>query len=123
MDAIGPSSFRKSYASLRPGGRLVMYGASELATGEKRDMRAVLKGLARMPRATMPWWKSMAVMNENKGVFGLNMLKWWDAEESLDRALEPLLRGARQGRARPRGRRGVPVRPRRRRAPLHRRAP
>jgi NADPH:quinone reductase-like Zn-dependent oxidoreductase len=28
-------------------------------------------------------------MNENKGVFGLNMLKWWDAE-GLDRALEPL---------------------------------
>ena len=32
-----------------------------------------------MPAATMPWWKSIAMMNENKGVFGLNMLKWWDA--------------------------------------------
>ena len=32
-----------------------------------------------MPLATMPWWKSLAMMNENKGVFGLNMLKWWDA--------------------------------------------
>ena len=31
--------------------------------------------LARMPLATMPWWKSLAVMNENKGVFGLNMLE------------------------------------------------
>ena len=28
-----------------------------------------------MPTATMPWWKSLAIMNENKGVFGLNMLQ------------------------------------------------
>ena len=33
-----------------------------------------------MPFATMPWWKSLALLNENKGVFGLNMLSWWDAE-------------------------------------------
>ncbi len=98
MDAIGPSSFRKSYRTLRQGGRLIMYGASELQTGESRDLRAVLKGLARMPTATMPWWKSMAVMNENKGVFGLNMLSWWDREGSLDRAVEPLREALDKGR-------------------------
>ena len=42
-----------------------------------------------MPAATMPWWRSMDMMNENKGVFGLNMLKWWD-RESLDRMLGPM---------------------------------
>ena len=89
MDAIGPSSFRKSYRCLRQGGRLIMFGLSEVQTGEKRDLPAVLRGLARMPLATMPWWKSLAVMNENKGVFGLNMLKWWD-REGLDRVIEPL---------------------------------
>ena len=90
MDAIGPSSFRKSYRSLRQGGRLIMYGASELSTGETRDLKAVAKGLLRMPTATMPWWQSLAVMNENKGVFGLNMLKWWDKEGSLERMIDPL---------------------------------
>jgi NADPH:quinone reductase-like Zn-dependent oxidoreductase len=30
-------------------------------------------------------------MNENKGMFGLNMLHWWDQEGSLDRVLQPLL--------------------------------
>jgi NADPH:quinone reductase-like Zn-dependent oxidoreductase len=92
MDAVGPSSFRKDYEILRAGGRLIMYGLSEVQTGERRDIPAVLRGLARMPLATMPWWKSLGVMNENKGVFGLNMLKWWDAE-GLDRALEPLQEG------------------------------
>jgi NADPH:quinone reductase-like Zn-dependent oxidoreductase len=89
-DAIGPSSFRKSYRCLRQGGRLIMYGASELQTGESRDLGAVLKGLVRMPVATMPWWQSLGVMNQNKGVFGLNMLSWFDREGDLDRVIQPL---------------------------------
>ncbi len=67
-----------------------MYGASEMSTGETRDLAAVAKGLLKMPLATMPWWQSLAMINENKGVFGLNMLKWWDKEGSLDRMIEPL---------------------------------
>jgi NADPH:quinone reductase-like Zn-dependent oxidoreductase len=90
MDAIGPSSFRKSYRTLRQGGRLIMFGASEVQTGEGRDIPAVLRGLARMPLATLPWWKSLALMNENKGIFGLNMLHWWDREGDLDRMVGPL---------------------------------
>jgi NADPH:quinone reductase-like Zn-dependent oxidoreductase len=100
IDAVGPSSFRKDYGILRAGGRLVMYGASEIQTGEKRDVPTALRALARMPRATMPWWKSLAMMNENKGVFGLNMLKWWDAE-GLDRVLEPLADGLASGQYKP----------------------
>src|SRR4051794_1264423 len=34
IDALGPTSFRKDYRLLRPGGRMVMYGLSE-ATNEK----------------------------------------------------------------------------------------
>ena len=30
IDAQGPTSFRKDYRLLRPGGRLVMYGISEI---------------------------------------------------------------------------------------------
>ncbi|MET0927734.1 MAG: medium chain dehydrogenase/reductase family protein [Solirubrobacterales bacterium] len=100
IDAVGPSSFRKDYGILRAGGRLVMYGASEIQTGEKRDLATALRALARMPRATMPWWKSLAIMNENKGVFGLNMLRWWDAE-GLDRVLEPLADGLAGGQYKP----------------------
>jgi NADPH:quinone reductase-like Zn-dependent oxidoreductase len=92
FDALGPQSFRKDYRLLRQGGRLIMYGLSEVQTGDKRDIPAVLRSLVRMPLATMPWWKSLQVMNENKGVFGLNMLSWWD-REGLDRVLEPLAEG------------------------------
>src|SRR5262245_19546484 len=84
IDALGPTSFRKDYRLLRPGGRLIMYGLSEASTEKGRSIPNLLSALARMPSATMPWWKSLSIMNENKGVFGLNMLGWWDREGSLE---------------------------------------
>jgi NADPH:quinone reductase-like Zn-dependent oxidoreductase len=101
IDALGPTSFRKDYRLLRPGGRLVMYGLSEVTKESGRDIPAALKSLAKMPLATIPWWKSLALMNENKGIFGLNMLKWWDREGSLDRATEPLMADLETGRLEP----------------------
>jgi NADPH:quinone reductase-like Zn-dependent oxidoreductase len=89
FDALGPKSFRKDYRLLRAGGRLVMYGYAESESAGGRNLPALFGTLARAPFATVPWWKSLGVMNENKGVFGLNMLTWWKAE-GLDRVLEPL---------------------------------
>jgi NADPH:quinone reductase-like Zn-dependent oxidoreductase len=101
IDALGPTSFRKDYRLLRPGGRLVMYGLSEATKAGARDIPAALKSLAKMPLATIPWWKSLALMNENKGIFGLNMLKWWEREGSLDRVTEPLMADLETGRLEP----------------------
>ncbi len=101
IDALGPTSFRKDYRLLRPGGRLVMYGLSEGSNDGKRDILAMLKSLLSMPTTTMPWWKSLLIMNENKGVFGLNMLKWWETEGSLDRLTEPLMADLVAGRIDP----------------------
>ena len=101
IDALGPTSFRKDYRLLRPGGRLVMYGLSENSKEGKRSLPLTLKSLATMPTATVPWWKSLMAMNENKGVFGLNMLKWWEKEGSLDRVVEPLMAELDAGRLEP----------------------
>jgi NADPH:quinone reductase-like Zn-dependent oxidoreductase len=101
IDALGPTSFRRDYRLLRPGGRLVMYGLSEAASETGRDIPALLRSLAKMPLATIPWWKSLSMMNENKGIFGLNMLKWWDREGSLDRLTEPLMADLEAGRLEP----------------------
>jgi NADPH:quinone reductase-like Zn-dependent oxidoreductase len=101
IDALGPTSFRKDYRLLRAGGRMVMYGLSESTKAGARDLPATLKSLLKMPLATMPWWKSLSLMNENKGVFGLNMLSWWEREGNLDRVTEPLLADLEQGRLEP----------------------
>jgi NADPH:quinone reductase-like Zn-dependent oxidoreductase len=101
IDAQGPTSFRKDYRLLRPGGRLVMYGVSEASSAGRRDLPATLRALAKMPGATWPWWKSLTVMNENKGVFGLNLLKWWDAEGDIRRVTEPLMSDLESGTLEP----------------------
>jgi synaptic vesicle membrane protein VAT-1 len=101
VDALGPKSFRKDYRLLRSGGRLVMYGISEMTKDGRRDIPAALRSLVAMPTATIPWWKSLALMNENKGIFGLNMLKWWEREGSLDRVTEPLMADLETGRLEP----------------------
>lgn len=90
IDATGPTNFRKDYRLLRAGGRLIMYGASELSSDGRRSITKLARGLTRMPLATIPWWKSLGALSENKMVGGLNMLAWWDREQSLDRVLEPL---------------------------------
>ena len=101
FDALGPTSFRKDYGLLRQGGRLIMYGASEVQTGERRSLPAAVRTLAKSPFASMPWWKGLGVMSENKGVFGLNVLSWWDAEGSLDRVIEPLIPALQDGTLKP----------------------
>ena len=80
IDATGPTNFRKDYRLLRSGGKMVMYGASEVTAGKGMISRQSLSALIRMPLAATPWWKSFGVMNENKGVFGLNLLDWWKEE-------------------------------------------
>jgi NADPH:quinone reductase-like Zn-dependent oxidoreductase len=90
LDALGPRSFRKDYRLLREGGRLVMYGYAESDSAAARNLGALARTLSLMPFATMPWWRSLAVMNENKGVFGLNLLKWWDREGGIERLVQPL---------------------------------
>jgi NADPH:quinone reductase-like Zn-dependent oxidoreductase len=97
FDALGPKSFRKDYRLLRAGGRLVMYGYSESESAGGRNIPALVGTLARAPFATLPWWKSLAMINENKGAFGLNMLTWWK-KEGLDRVIEPLQAAVDAGR-------------------------
>ena len=80
IDAQGPTSFRKDYRILRPGGRLIMFGLSEVQGAHGFLDRRALSALVRMPFATAPWWKSLAGMTENKGTFGLNLLDWWKDE-------------------------------------------
>jgi synaptic vesicle membrane protein VAT-1 len=122
FDAIGPSSFRKGYRLLRPGGRLVCFGLAEVQTGEGRNLPGMVKGLASMTTATMPWWKSLAMMNENKGVFGQHARLVEDRGRSPqgDRAA---LGGAGVRCAGAGRRRVLPVRARRGRPPLPARAP
>ncbi|HEX4837773.1 MAG TPA: zinc-binding dehydrogenase, partial [Solirubrobacteraceae bacterium] len=72
LDPIGGRSLRTSYNLLRPGGRLVAFGASAVVSGGKRNLVSALRTLARMPRFSL-----VKQMSESKVVIGLNMLTLW----------------------------------------------
>ena len=91
LDPMGPTSFRKDYRILRPGGRLIMYGLSEAMNENGRSIKAALSSLLRIPTSTMPWWNAGRLLNQNRGVFGLNLLSWWRREGGMDRITAPLL--------------------------------
>ena len=78
MDAVGGKSFRRSYGLLRPGGRLVCFGASAVMSGEKRNLVA-----AACAAVTMPRFNLIKQMSQSKSVIGLNMLTLWDEMGSL----------------------------------------
>jgi NADPH:quinone reductase-like Zn-dependent oxidoreductase len=91
LDPIGPTSFRKDYRILRPGGRLIMCGLSEAMNENGRSVKALLSSVLRIPTSTMPWWNAGRMLNQNRGVFGLNLLSWWRREGGMDRITAPLL--------------------------------
>jgi NADPH:quinone reductase-like Zn-dependent oxidoreductase len=96
MDAVGGSSFRKSWTLLGAGGRLVCFGASSVMSGESRNLRSI----ARMV-ATTPIFHPMPMMQSSRSVIGLNMLTLWDAKGSLDEYIDPLREWIDAGKLRP----------------------
>jgi len=85
LDAVGGKSFRLSYSLLRPGGRLVAFGASAVVSGERRNLVTALRAVVRMPRFNM-----VKQMSESKAVIGLNMLSLWKDRETLEPWIAPL---------------------------------
>jgi NADPH:quinone reductase-like Zn-dependent oxidoreductase len=85
LDPIGGRSLRTSYELLRPGGRLVGFGASAIVSGNKRNLISALRTVARMPRFSL-----IKQMSESKAVIGLNMLTLWKDRDTLEPWIEPL---------------------------------
>ncbi len=96
LDAVGGKSFRLSYSMLRPGGRLVAFGASSVVSGERKNIVTALRAVARMPRFNM-----IKQMSESKAVIGLNMLSLWKDRGSLEPWVAPLREMLEDGTVKP----------------------
>ena len=86
MDAIGGKSHKRSYDMLRPGGRLVAFGASSVVTGEKRNLLKAAPQALPMLRG----FNLIEQMQASKAVIGLNLLTLWKDRGSMDTWLSPL---------------------------------
>jgi NADPH:quinone reductase-like Zn-dependent oxidoreductase len=96
VDGIGAKSWKDGYRLLRPGGRLVMIGASSFVSGDKRNLAKAAVNLTKVPR-----FNPIKMASESRSVVGLNMLRLWDARGSLDEFIEPLSQWIDQGLLRP----------------------
>ena len=82
LDAVGGDSVKKGYRLLAPTGRLGMFGISAAVTSKTRNPLSMLSVLAKTP-----WlqFNPIALINANKGVFGVNLGHLW---RELDRVRE-----------------------------------
>lgn len=80
LDAVGGESFKKGYRLLAPSGRLGMFGMSSAATGKQRSVLSLLRTMA-----TMPWlqFTPVSLIDQNKGVFGVNLGHMWNEVERI----------------------------------------
>jgi len=96
LDPVGGASLAEGYSLLAPLGRLVAYGASSAVRGERRSWWRILRTLAAMPR-----FRPLALMNDNRGVLGLNLGRLWDEVPRLTPAMHGLLDDVAAGRLKP----------------------
>ena len=98
LDAVGGASFKKGYRLLAPTGRLGMFGISSAATGKERSIISMLRTVA-----SMPWFQftPLALINQNKGVFGVNLGHLWKELERIRGWSDSLLELWDQGVVRP----------------------
>lgn len=97
-DAVGGDSFKKSFRSLAATGRLGMFGLSAAATGKVGSRLSFLRAVA-----AMPWlqFNPVALMNQNKGVFGVNLGRLWHEIDRVRTWLEAIAELYREGVVRP----------------------
>ncbi len=96
IDPIGGAHWKKSYEALRHTGRLGMFGVSSAsATGLSGKLK-LLKAVIRTP-----FFHPFAMLNKNRGVFGLNLGHMWHEPEKVAVWMRDVLHGVEEGWVRP----------------------
>jgi NADPH:quinone reductase-like Zn-dependent oxidoreductase len=96
LDPFGGGSVRQSYRLLAPLGRLVVFGVSRAVPGERRSWWQAARTMI-----AMPVFLPISLMNQNRGVLGLNLGRLWDEAARLDAMMQVLLPELESGRLEP----------------------
>jgi NADPH:quinone reductase-like Zn-dependent oxidoreductase len=96
LDPIGGRSFLTSYRMLAPLGRLIIFGLSSAAPGERRSFVHAFRAWLANPR-----FDPMSLINRNRGVFGLQVGHLWTERRQLAPLMEMLMSELRAQRIQP----------------------
>src|SRR5687768_4333284 len=93
LDPIGGRSFLTSYRMLAPLGRLIIFGLSAAAPGERRSLIDAFRAWWATPR-----FDPLSLINRNRGVFGLHVGHLWSERRQLAPLMDMLLSELRASR-------------------------
>jgi NADPH:quinone reductase-like Zn-dependent oxidoreductase len=96
LDPIGGRSFMTSYRMLAPLGRLIIFGLSAAAPGERRSLWRAFRAWKATPR-----FDPLSLINRNRGVFGLHVGHLWEERRQLAPLMEMLFSELRASRIAP----------------------
>jgi NADPH:quinone reductase-like Zn-dependent oxidoreductase len=96
LDPIGGKSFGESYRMLAPLGRLVVFGLSAAAPGERRNIYRAFRAWMDTPK-----FDPLSLINRNRGVFGLNLGHLWDERRQIAPLMDMLVSELTAGRLTP----------------------
>jgi NADPH:quinone reductase-like Zn-dependent oxidoreductase len=96
LDALGGPDWKKGYSVLAPGGLLVAFGLANASVGGKRNLLHALGQIL-----GSPLYSAMKMMNDNRGISGVNMGHLWDNVDLIMEEAEALLELYRAGKIRP----------------------
>jgi NADPH:quinone reductase-like Zn-dependent oxidoreductase len=96
LDARGGRSWRDSYDCLAPTGRLAVFGlATAVGGGRWLGTARALLGV--------PWlrFNPLRLMNDNRGVFGVNVGRLWDQHDMIRNWMSQILAWQKEGKIKP----------------------
>lgn len=96
IDPLGPASWRSSLGLLGPTGRLGMFGISDVAEGGVGGKIRLALSMLRCPR-----FHAARLVTGNRGVFGCNIHRMYEARGKLNTWLGQILQGVGEGWVRP----------------------
>lgn len=85
LNSYGGQTVQEHFKRLAPNGRMVCIGISAAIENGKKNIFKVLKTVLTMPRYSV-----ITLMNSNKGVYGLNVLRLFETPEVLISALKKM---------------------------------
>ncbi len=103
IDPLGGASWKKTYRALRTTGRMGVFGMSTASASGIRGKIRAMKALVQTPK-----FHPLALMNRNKGVFGLNLGHMWGEGEKVAEWTQEIMRGVHEGWIQPRVDRAFP---------------
>ena len=96
LDALGGKDWKKGMELLRPAGLLIAFGFANMATGDRKDYLNLVSQSLQIPIFT-----PLGLMNNNRGVAGVNIGHLWDELDLLNEELAAVLELYKEGKIKP----------------------